>query len=476
MNASSLPLPKPKIADESSFIGEEGKNLIATIVAKMRHFWTATTAHSDRGIDGYIQLCRVEEGKRIATGFMIQVQSKATAREWPHETAESFVFTVDERDLRHWLMSNQPVILVVSRPSTDEAYWISIKDYFASFEAKKKRTIYFKKGLHRFSPESELALSQLATPATAGLRADPLPKIEAIESNILPVMNWPESIYTAKTRFRTVDGILKRTRKLGVYPGREWFPKSGQVFSFFPLDQQPWPKLTIGRAVDPIPTTDWAYADDISLRRDFVRLLNETMAGFLAARGLWRFRLAHRKVLYFFAPGSDSIERTERWGERDSERKVVQRVVAKKDRSRILCYRHHAIIPRFERLGGKYYLIAEPTYHFTIDGDREYALREEYLAGIKRLERHLSVRNNVRFWADVLTRGDLFQERKDLLTLGLPVRFSSTFGIHDADWLTNADADERENVGGEEDEKAKEIVAEGDQLSFAYEAGTAAGT
>ena len=123
----------------------------------------------------------------------------------------------------------------------------------------------------------------------------------------------------------------------------------------------------------------------------------------------------------------------------------------------------------------KYYLIAEPTYHFTIDGDREYALREEYLAGIKRLERHLSVRNNVRFWADVLTRGDLFQERKDLLTFGLPVRFSSTFGIPDADWLTNADADERENVGGEQDEEAKEIVAEGDQLSFAYEAGTAAG-
>ena len=471
-----MQIQRPKIADESSFIGEEGKNLIATIVARMRHLWTPTTALSDRGIDGYIQLCRDDGGKRIATGFMIQVQSKATNRSWPHENDDSFVLPVDERDLQHWLMSNQPVILVASRPQTNEAYWISVKDYFVSFEAKKTRTIYFKKSLHRFSAEAELALSQLAVPPAAGVRTDPLPKIEAIESNILPLISWPEWIQHAKTRFRKPDGILKRARKLGMYPGREWFPKAGQIFSFFELNRAPWPQLTVGPPLEPIPAKQWASSDDITVRRDFVRLLNETLAGFLAARGLWRFRLPHRRILYFFAPGSDLIERSAKWGERDSERKVVQKVVAKKDRSRVLCYRHHAIIPRFERFGGNYFLIVEPSYHFTLDGDREYALREEYLAGIKRLERHLAVRNNVRFWVDILTRTDLFEERKDLLTFGLPNRFSSQFGIPDADWLTNADSEERENVGGEQDEEAKELVVEGDQLSFVYEAGVTART
>jgi hypothetical protein len=225
----------------------------------------------------------------------------------------------------------------------------------------------------------------------------------------------------------------------------------------------------MGKPLDPIATENWAKSEDAVQQRDFVRLLNEALAGFLAARGLWRFKLHYRRVLYFFAAGIETIERAEKWGDRENERKVVQKVVAKKDPTRILCYRHHGIIPHFERLGGKYHLIVEPSYHFTTDGSREYALREEYLAGIKRLERHLAVRNNVRFWADILTRRDLFEERRDLLTFGAPLEFPAEFGIPDADWLTNADVDERERIGGESDDVGKQLVVEGDQLSLTYE-------
>ncbi len=459
----------PKIADEVGFIGEAGINLIATIVGDMRHLWTPTTAHSDKGIDGYIELCRDEDGRRVATNFIVQVQSKATEAAWPHEDGDSFVYTVSERDLRHWMAGNYPIILIVSRPSAAEAYWISIKDYFASFEAKKTRTVYFKKALHRFSPDAETALDQLAIPASAGMKAEPLRKNEALESNILPLLSYPPLIHTAKTRFKTLEGIRKKAKKLGVYPGREWFNKFGHIFAFFPLDQFPWSNLTIGKPLDPIQTDSWAKSSDAAHQREFVRLMNETLAGFLAARGLWRLRLHHRRVLYFFAPDAETIERAEKWGDRESERKVVQKVLAKKDPTRILCYRHHGIIPQFERLGGKYYLVFEPSYHFTTNGSREYPLREEYLAGIKRLERHLAVRNNVRFWADFLTRRDLFDERKDLLTFGRPLEFSSDFGIPDGDWLTKADADERERIGGEDDETGKQLVAEDDQLFLAYE-------
>jgi Domain of unknown function (DUF4365) len=138
-----------KVAHHSGFIGQDGINLIATIVGSMRHLWTPTSAQSDLGIDGYIELCRdTEDGKRVATNFIIQVQSKATHSSWSREDENGFVYNVDERDLRHWLAGNHPVILVLSRPSTCEAYWISIKDYFTSFEAKKTRTIYFKKSIH----------------------------------------------------------------------------------------------------------------------------------------------------------------------------------------------------------------------------------------------------------------------------------------------------------------------------------------
>jgi Domain of unknown function (DUF4365) len=72
-----------KVAHHSGFIGQDGINLIATIVGSMRHLWTPTSAQSDLGIDGYIELCRdSEDGKRVATNFIIQVQSKATHSSW----------------------------------------------------------------------------------------------------------------------------------------------------------------------------------------------------------------------------------------------------------------------------------------------------------------------------------------------------------------------------------------------------------
>ena len=471
MNSDAQKQSLHKVAHDSGFIGQDGINLIATIVGTMRHLWTPTSGQSDVGIDGYIELCRdTEDGKRVATNFIIQVQSKATHSSWSREDENGFVYNVDEKDLRHWLAGNHPVILIVSRPPTGEAYWIPVKDYFTSFEAKKTRTIYFKKNIHGFDKNADTALNKLAIPASTGLKTQPLRKNEALESNLLPLLSYPKLIYGAKTRFNSLYAIREKAKKLGAYPGREWFCKSRQVFSFLRLDQYPWTTLTVGKPFDPISSDIWANSEDPVEYRDFVRLLNEALAGVLAGRGLWRVKLQRRKVLYFFAPGVDTIERVEKWGERENKRTVVQSVLSKKDPTRVVCYRHQALIPQFERFGGKWYLVLEPSYYFTTDGQREYPLREEYLAGIKRLERHQAVRNNVRFWAHVLTHRDLFDERRELLAFQLPLQFQTDFGIPDPDWLSNADAEERERVGVEDEEISKRIVADREQLSLIHEA------
>ena len=91
--------------------------------------WTPTTAHSDAGIDGFIEIRRTDTNE--ATNFILQVQSKATIREWENESSEGFDFRCEERDLAYWLQGNAPVILVVSRPESRKAYWVSIKGYFS---------------------------------------------------------------------------------------------------------------------------------------------------------------------------------------------------------------------------------------------------------------------------------------------------------------------------------------------------------
>ena len=462
-----------KTASESDFIGQDGINLISTIVAKMRHLWTATTAHSDKGIDGYIDICSTtDQGKRISTNFIIQVQSKATDGLWSHEDDSGFDFRVDERDLAHWLSGSTPVILIVSRPRTGEAYWISIKDYFSSLEAKKTRTIYFKKSIHRFDENTELALQRLSIPASSGFKTQPLQKNEALTSNLLPLLNHPEFIYSRKTRFKSLDAIRKKARTLGGYTGRAWFYKGGKVFGFRPFDQQPWSKLTTGNPLDPIRSEKWGTSNDPVCKRDFVRLLNEALAGFLAARGLRRCMLPRRRVLYYFAPISNDVERVEKWGARDVERNVIQRILSKKEPNRTVCFRHHAIIPHFDRFGDKWFLILEPTYYFTFDGEKESSYREEYLSGIKRLEKNQAVANNVRFWADFLNRSDLFEKRNDMFVFGQLLQFSTEFGIPDADWLSHADAEELDRLIDVDEESGKKLVADGNQLSFTHEAGT----
>jgi hypothetical protein len=91
---------------------QQGVNLIATVVAEMGYLWTPTTGHSDAGIDGYIEIRRTDTGE--ATNSILQVQSKATAKEWENQTGDAFEFRCDERELAYRLQGNAPVILAVS--------------------------------------------------------------------------------------------------------------------------------------------------------------------------------------------------------------------------------------------------------------------------------------------------------------------------------------------------------------------------
>ncbi|MCA1636692.1 MAG: DUF4365 domain-containing protein, partial [Acidobacteria bacterium] len=101
-----------------------------------------------------------------------QVQSKATERRFPAETAVKFHYTCDENDLRYWLEGNTPVILVVSRPRTDEAYWVSVKSYFKDQERRASRRIVFDKKRDRFDEHSTKALMDLASKPETTVRED----------------------------------------------------------------------------------------------------------------------------------------------------------------------------------------------------------------------------------------------------------------------------------------------------------------
>jgi len=86
------------------------------------------TGGTEAGIDGTLEI--VNSSTDEATNQIITVQSKATT-DFRSETEDYVEFTCKDRDIDYWLSGNTPIILVYSKPRNNEAYWVSVKDYFS---------------------------------------------------------------------------------------------------------------------------------------------------------------------------------------------------------------------------------------------------------------------------------------------------------------------------------------------------------
>ena len=428
---------------------------------------------SDAGIDGFIEIRNRETGE--ATNLIVQAQSKATGREWENETAEGFWFRCDERDLDYWLQGNAPVILVVSRPSTREAYWVSLKDYFVDLERRKAKKIFFRKNADRFTADCANALSALAQPKGAGLYLAAPPISESLHLNLLPVGRYAQTIYFAETPYREREQVLAVMREVKFKGANAFMLKDGKLFTFHDLNLSPWARLCTGK-IDNFPSDDWALTPDAVKQANFVRLLNGTLRAFLGGKGIWFYQPKNGYGYFYYAPsrdphsaadadseanGTDDHGHTDkrvelpskviRWKLRkEAERTVFKAYYGKKDPTRIVYYRHLGFEPRFRRFGQSWYLEVTPTYHFTSDGYKLSNFAEAYLSGIKRIEKHAAVHADLRFWSYILTNRGLFTKSTDFLTLCEPLVFRTDFGIPEEDWLGRADEEEKLQLTGDE--------------------------
>ena len=96
--------------------------LIAQRVNRMGYLWHDRRV--DHGIDGEIELVGPDG---TALNLVVMVQSKATTRGLAYETGDSFQWTAEAADLDYWLSGNAPVIVVLSRPAEDRAWWFDAR-------------------------------------------------------------------------------------------------------------------------------------------------------------------------------------------------------------------------------------------------------------------------------------------------------------------------------------------------------------
>jgi hypothetical protein len=429
---------------------------------QMGHAWHPTTAAFDAGIDGFIELR--DQTTNEALNLIVQVQVKATEGSWTNETGTTLDYVCDERDLAHWRRGNAPVVLVLTRTKTDEAYWVSIKDYFKNPAALKDRRVHFLKSRDKFDQTVSAALRKLAVAPDSGLHIGPLTKHESLFSNLLVVSRLPAMLYSATTRLgqrHAVNFALgENSRELS-----EFVYRSKRILSVHDLDSPEWNDVVDKGTVEPFATSEWSQSDDDDRLTDLAELLGRCLSQRVRMLGM---RYNPRREHYFYEPTPDLSERTIPY---TSVKQQTSRSVFKKytSKSGFEYYRHSAFESQFRRYDGEWFLVITPTYNFTQDGFRSLLHYESKLKGIKALEKNAAVLSQVVFFAAVLAdpEKDLFSKLPDYAFLGFGAlkSFAIEVGVEDKAWLPNED-EESERAQAEPDELA---IASEDTLPLLFE-------
>ncbi len=420
-----------KRISQSDIIGDQGIALIHQIVSGMGLLWHPTGG-VEAGTDGFIEIRDPATGE--VSACFLPVQSRATSKQFQAESNDGFDYLCDERDLEYWLAGNAPVILVRSRPSTNEAYWVSVKDYFREPERREKRTVHFRKNENRFDKNCRDALIRLAVPKDSGLYLSPLPKTELLYSNLLKVESNPKTLYRAKTRYRTEKGLWAEFKRRNLTMPGEWMLKSKEIISFHNLAQEPWPNFCTAASVRNDETSKWASSDDPVTQRDFVQLLRRCLREKLWRRGV-KFHARRRYYFFRAPPDLSTLEVRYQSLSEETSREVFRVYYRKNDLEKISRCRHSAFEGRFLRYGGEWFLEITPTYHFTWDGFQLSRFADEFLKKIKQFEKNPAVLGQILMWVSYLTESDLYEQPYPFLTFGELQTFELERGVNDSAWL-----------------------------------------
>lgn len=386
-----------KTVTDNQLRGDLGETLVKAKFQRLGFVFEGR-GRLETGIDGTVELRDRSTGRML--GKTIAVQVKTTiGGSYARETDSSFEYLLRTADLDYWRSSNLPVIIVLYRQSDDSFFWKSVGEEGSDEE----RRLLFDKAADRLEESSLDRLAQLAVDrGRLGSFVPPMRMGEAAHLNLMRI-EMPDEIFVAESPFKSGRDAMYALLKA---EGRhfDWVIRSRRFVSFRDPRRSALEAIIDADTVEAIDTEYIAASDEYDDEVVMIELLRRTLEAQFAAD------LAYdrdSKTFYFRAPEPLFPRKYRYKSLREfTSATVVQIYPDKKRPDRLHSVRHHAFVPRFERVGDDWYLSITPTFHFTENGSRPHRFGSVLLAGKKRLERNASVRGQVVLWRNLLANND----------------------------------------------------------------------
>ncbi|MGA3210851.1 MAG: DUF4365 domain-containing protein [Terriglobales bacterium] len=356
----------------------------------------------DFGLDGEIEVVsRKPDGSGYeTTGGIIKVQAKSGESYVKQDTPEGFITPISKSDLENWYNAPYPVLFIVYHPRDDKLYYKEIKSYVLSTKAIFQAPLHirFNKDLDQFCAESYRIIAQAARSSPPRVS---LEQREQLFSNLLLVKYAPKKLWRAPTDYQSHAAV--RSSAAGFLP--PFLVADGFLYTLADLvdERCHLREYCDPTAIETVPAARWASDD--RRRRDYVFLLNQLLGSHLWRCGL-KYNREYKRNYFPRRNDTDKVFR-EDWYNVRTGRSAPPRIVAKfYEYGHARFWRHLSLKISFRRIASSWFLLLEPTYFYTEDGETPCSgdLVGPYTTGIKALERNLHVLNHVLFWCDILSQ------------------------------------------------------------------------
>lgn len=370
--------------------------LIALRVGEMGHLWHPTSG-VDSGIDGEIELRDAATGQ--VRNFRIGVQSKATEGVWRSETDASFLWRAKPEELDYWLGSNQPVILVCSRPKNDEAYWRNVQEWASDPARRATGLIDFDKTRDRFDRDAAARFFVLDSRDGASTEPPgPEPHSERLKSNLMPVAWDTDCVWSVASPPGVTGAELFQRALAGGAARSDVAARSGRLWALSDLDDAYLEAVGATEAPRTKPLAPLLGSQDLT---------EQALVGELTRRALlaahWRqLRWYQPERLAYFRLYEDEPKRKLRWAGGSGRTVVLPR--ASTTHEGLSGYRHEAARIGVRRIDGTWHVSVTPSYLFTFDGRKVSSFHAEAVKKMKAFDRSAAVSQQLRMWEWLLTR------------------------------------------------------------------------